>query len=278
MRIAQLMAIIRYEVLWQRRQRLLVGVMLSTIVLPLLVYGLFGQSNVEEIQRTWITSGGITTEVALQVTTRYAVTYSAMTLYMITLLILPVVSADVIAKDKQYNVHELLDGLPLTPGAYLGGKVLGWWASIAIGLLIALVVLGAGLWILMGPYHLDQFAVAWIAIGWGIGLVNSTLSMLLAAGQPTRRRAIIIGVIFAAICLFANVSLIVESNVLGHVLSPGRQAISLHFFLESWHDQMSLPVATAQEVVWALIGGVIEMAVVWTIVWAWMARRNRLTR
>ncbi len=274
MRLAQLAAIIRYEMLWQRRQRLLVGVILSTIVLPLLVYVLFGQSNVEEIQRTWITSGGIATEAALQVTTRYAVINSAMTLYMIALLILPVISADGIAKDKQHGVRELLDGLPLTTGTYLGGKVLGWWFSVATGLLIALVIVSAGWRVLIGPYHVDQFALAWITIGWGIGMVNSTLSMLLAAGQPTRRRAIIVGVIFAAVCLFANISLIVESDVLWHVLSPGRQAISMHFFLEALRDQPSLPVATTQEVVWALIGGAIEVAALWVIVWAWMRKRN----
>src|SRR5512134_1863993 len=126
MKVAQLAAVIRYELLLQRRQRLLGGVVLSMSTLPLLLYVLFGQSNVEEIQRTWITSGGITTDAALQVTTRYAVTYSAMTLYMIMLLILPVISADVIAKDKQHGVRELIDGLPLTTGTYLGGKVLSW--------------------------------------------------------------------------------------------------------------------------------------------------------
>jgi ABC-type transport system involved in multi-copper enzyme maturation permease subunit len=273
MRLAQVVAVIRYELVLQRRQRLLAGVILSTIALPLLMVVLFGQSNVEEIQRTWITSGGITTDAALQVTTRYAVTYSAMTLYMITLLILPVISADVIAKDQQHGVRELLDGLPLTPGTYLGGKVLGWWIGVAIGLLMALLVVGAGLRMLIGPYHIDQFALAWITIGWGIGLVNSTLSMLLAAGQPTRRRAIMVGVIFAAICLFANISLLAESGVLWNVLSPGRQAISMHFFLEAWRDQMLLPMATAQEVIWSLIGGVIEVAVVWTIAWAWVRRR-----
>lgn len=274
MKAAQLAAMIRYELLLQRRQRLLAGVILSTIVLPLLVYVLFGQSNVEEIQRTWITSGGITTDAALNVTTRYAVTYSAMTLYMITLLILPIISADVIARDRQHGVREVLDGLPLTTATYLGGKVLGWWISVAIGLLLALAAVCAGWRVLIGPYHVDQFAVAWITIGWGIGVVNSTLSMLLAAGQPTRRRAIIVGVIFAAVCLFANVSLIAESAVLWHVFSPGRQAISMHFFLEAWRDQASLVVATTPEVVWALIGGVLEVTVVWVIVWVWMRKRN----
>ncbi|HSD85433.1 MAG TPA: hypothetical protein VLG46_16340, partial [Anaerolineae bacterium] len=158
-------------------------------------------------------------------------------------------------------------------GTYLGGKVLGWWASVAIGLLLALAVAGVGCWVLIGPYHVDQLVVAWITIGWGIGLVNSTLSLLLAAGQPTRRRAIMVSVIFAAICLFANVAFLVETNVLWHILSPGRQAISMHFFLDAWRDQMSLPVATAQEVIWALIGGAIEVVAAWVIMWAWIRRK-----
>ena len=58
MRVTQLIAIIRYELILQRRQRLLTGVILSAMALPLVMVVLFGQGNIEEIQRTWITSGG----------------------------------------------------------------------------------------------------------------------------------------------------------------------------------------------------------------------------
>ncbi len=273
MRPGQLFAMIRYELVMQRRQRLLIGVVLGTIALPLLMYLLFGQSNAAEVQRAWTTSGGIPSEAALQVTTRYAILYSATTMYMITLLILPVVSADVIVKDRQHGVRELIDGLPLTPGTYLAGKVLGWWTSAAIGLLVAMVVVAAGLSVLIGPFDLAQFALAWIATAWGIGLVNSALSLLLAAGQPTRRRAIVVGVLFAAVCLFANITLLVNSGIWWDILSPGRQAVSMHFFLLAFSERLPGSVATTEQVIWSLTGGVLEVAGVWAAAWLWLRRK-----
>jgi ABC-type transport system involved in multi-copper enzyme maturation permease subunit len=273
MRLTQLGGLVGYEVRLQLRQRMLTGVILSLIALPLIMYVLFGQGNAAEIQRTWIAAGGIATDAALTVTTRYAVMYGAMALYVVMLLVLPVVSADVIAKDRHYGVRELVDGLPLTTGTYLTGKLLGWWAAAGSGLVLAMVVVGAGMWVLIGPYHLAQFAGTWLAFGWGIGLINSGLSLLLAAGQPTRRRAIISGVVFAALCLFANVSLIGLSGPLWNLLSPGRQAISIHFMLEAWRDQVTTQIAPTADVLWALLGGVLEVVVVWAIVWAWMRRK-----
>ncbi len=273
MRFIQLGGLIRYEMRWQWRQRMLPGVILSLSALPLIMYALFGQNNAAEIQRTWITTGGIATEAALTVTTRYAVMYGAMALYVVMLLVLPVVSADVVAKDRHFGVRELVDGLPLTTGTYLTGKLLGWWVAAGSGLLLSMIVVGAAMWVLIGPYHIAQFAGTWLAFGWGIGLINSGLSLLLAAGQPTRRRAIIIGVVFAALCLFANISLIGQSDPLWNFLSPGRHAISIHFMLEAWRDQVMTQIAPTADVLWALLGGAIEIAVVWTIVWAWMRRK-----
>jgi ABC-type transport system involved in multi-copper enzyme maturation permease subunit len=273
MRFSQLSGLIRYEMVLQWRQRMLTGVLLSLIALPLIMYVLFGQNNAAEVQRTWTIAGSITTEAALNVTTRYAIMYAAMSIYLIALLVLPVVSADVIARDRQLGVREVLEGLPVTPGTYLAGKLLGWWAAAGSGLLVAMVIVGVGLWVLIGPYHLDQFAGMWIAFGWGIGLVNSGLSLLIASGQPTRHRAIIIAVVFAALCLFANISLIGQSGALWNALSPGRHAISIHFIMEAWSDQITVQVSPTSDVIWSLIGGVIEVAVVWLVVWTWMRRR-----
>ena len=66
MHFSQLGGLIRYEMVLQWRQRMLTGVMLSLIALPLVMYVLFGQNNAAEVQRTWITVGGITTEAALK--------------------------------------------------------------------------------------------------------------------------------------------------------------------------------------------------------------------
>ena len=273
MNVSQLGGIIRYEILLQRRQRMVTVVMLSTVALPIVMYVLFGQSNAAEIQRTWVTAGGISADAALQVTTRYVTLYTALPLYMITLLILPVISADVIAKDRQHGVREVLDSLPLTGGTYLAGKVLSWGAGVLIGLVIAMIITGAALWFLIGPYHLTVFAAAWLAIGWGIGVINSTISLLLAAGQPTRRRAIGVAVAFAAICLFANVALLIDTTLWTNLLNPGRSALTLHFLLLSLTEKPLLLTDTTSLAGWSLIGGVLEVAAVWIAVWAWLCRK-----
>ncbi len=276
--LAQLGGMIRYEMILQWRQRMLTGVLLSLISLPLIMYVLFGQSNAAEVQRTWITSGGIPTEAALNTTTRYAIMYAAMSIYLIALLVFPIVAADVIARDRNYGVRELLDGLPVKTGAYLAGKLLGWWVAAGSGLLVAMVLVGAELWVLIGPYHLDQFAAMWLAFGWGIGLVNSGLCLLLASGQPTRRRAIVVAVVFAALCLFANISLIGRADPLWNFISPGRHAISIHFIMEAWQDQVMVQVSPTEDVIRSLIGGVLEVAVVGVAVWLWTKVRDTVTR
>ena len=142
-----------------------------------------------------------------------------------------------------------------------------------IGLVVAMVITGAVLWLLIGPYHIAAFATAWLAIGWGIGVVNSTISLLLAAGQPTRRRAIGVAVIFAALCLFANVALLTDTTLWANLFSPGRSALTLHFLLIAFSQEPLMPVDTAQLANWSLMGGVLEVTVVWVAVWVWMRRK-----
>jgi hypothetical protein len=61
---------------------------------------------------------------------------------------------------------------------------------------------------------------------------------------------------------------------LWNALSPGRHAISIHFIMEAWSDQITIQVSPTSDVIWSLIGGVIEVAVVWVLVWLWMRRRS----
>jgi hypothetical protein len=102
--------------------------------------------------------------------------------------------------------------------------------------------------------------------------------MLLASGQPTRRRAIIIAVVFATLCLFANITLIGQSGPLWSMLDPGRHAISFHFILQAWRDEVMAQVSPTSDVIWSLIGGVLEVAVVWLVVWMVRKQREGKTR
>ncbi len=274
MRLTQLGGIIRYEIVLQRRQRMLTGVMLSLIALPLIMYVLFGQNNAAEVQRTWTTAGGITTEAALNVTTRYAIMYAAMSIYLIALLVLPIVSADVIARDRQLGVREVLEGLPVTQGTYLIGKLLGWWAAAGSGLLIAMVIVGAGLWVLIGPYHLDQFAAhvdrLWVGHRAGELRPESAHRLRSADAPPGRHhRCGLRGAVFVRQHL-------ADRPIWPTVEFPQPRAAchlhSLHHGSVERSDHGSSFTHVRRHLVADRRRD--RSGVVWLIVWVWMRRRN----
>ncbi|CAG0942506.1 hypothetical protein ANRL1_00961 [Anaerolineae bacterium] len=274
MNFAQLSGIIRYEFLMHWRRRALLGVMLGLAVVPIVIVLLFGENNLAEIRRAWVTSGGVETEVVRQLTTRYVLIDSTMSLYIVLLLMLPVIAADSVPKDRQLGVRELLDSLPQSTGTYLLGKVLGFWAAASVGAAGAMVITGLGLWLLVGPFQIDRYLTTWLAMVIGVGLVNAGLSILLAAGQATRRRALFIGVTFTVLCMIANVGSFGRGNEFWAVVSPGRQAITSYYFIAAWFDTGLPQLITERDVALALAAGVVELIVIAGAAILWLPRRE----
>lgn len=277
MNLSQLGAMAHYEVLMQWRRRSLLGVMLGLFAVPIVAFLAFGQNDVGEIQRTWTAAGGLPTEAVSAIITRYVVLYSSMSLYIVALLMLPVLAADVVPADKQTGVRELIDSLPMSSGTYLFGKLLGYWLSLIIGGVAVMIALGLTLRVLMGPFEAGPYLFMWLAMLGGIAVINGGLSLLLASAQPTRRRAISIGVAFAVICLFANVSGMTHYKALLDYLNPGRSAIVSYFLFTA----LSIPtmlgnalgnLIEVQDVYRSMLAGVAEVAIVWLGMWWWFKR------
>ncbi len=274
MNFSQLSGIIRYEFLMHWRRRALLGVMLGMAVVPIVIVLLFGESNVAEIRRAWITAAGVETEVVRQLTTRYALIYTSMTLFIVLLLMLPVVAADSVPKDRQLGVRELLDSLPQSTTTYLLGKVLGFWAATTAGFAGAMVFTGIGLWLLLGPFQIDRYVTMWLVMLIGVGLINAGLSIVLAAGQATRRRALFIGVTFAVLCMIANVGTFGRANTVWAIADPGRQAITSYYFFAAWFNTGLPQLVTEQDVVLALAAGAVELIAVGGVTAVWLRRRS----
>jgi ABC-type transport system involved in multi-copper enzyme maturation permease subunit len=209
-----------------------------------------------------------------QLTTRYVLIDSTMSLYIVLLLMLPVIAADSVPKDRQLGVRELLDSLPQSAGTYLLGKVLGFWAAASVGAAGAMLITGLGLWLLVGPFQIDRYLTTWLAMGIGVGLVNAGLSIVLAAGQATRRRALFIGVTFTVLCMIANVGSFGRGNEVWAIVNPGRQAITSYYFFTAWFDTGLPQLVTERDVVLAVISGVVQLVIVGGLVTAWLHRRN----
>jgi hypothetical protein len=128
------------------------------------------------------------------------------------------------------------------------------------------------------------------------------LSMLLAVGQPSVRRAVAVGAALAFVCLLGlGLGLAQQMTAAQAVaqgataqpgladwlwlaLNPGRAALVLHYLLGRPGSEISgVPtsllaavrtVATPQTVWWTLGGGAAQTALAWLCAWVWLKRKT----
>ncbi len=190
MRLSQLIAIVRYEVKMQWHQQGLPMLALAFVV-GLSLITLWVRAATEEQVAEW------TTDVMM---TGWPV------VLVLSILAIPPIVADAIPKDRQIGLRELIDSLPLSPGWYLTGKILGVWAGVLVGLMGVAVLYGLGGWLFYGPYDIGIYLLLWLVGIVPLVLFTSGMSALLAVGQPNRRRATFVGMAFAAYCLAMSVT------------------------------------------------------------------------
>ena len=268
--LAQFGAIVRYETIMHWRRRAWLGMVLGLIAMPIILLLVFGDAA--EAQRLWAAASGLPTQTVSELNTITVTMYTAMPLYVITLLMIPVLAAEVIPHDRQVKVRELLDGLPISTGIYLAGKLFGYWLSVAIGSGAAMLIVGVTLYLLKGAFAFGDYISLWVEMILGIGLINSGLSLLLAAGQPTRRRALTIGIVFVVMCMFGNLGeQSRQYNTVVAYLNPGRPVITGYLLLSKWIPESILHVSR-QDMYGAIFVGLLQVAVVGLIVGLWMRR------
>lgn len=186
----QFRAMIYYEtlMLWRRGSLRLISV--GLLSLPL-AYLLIVRPEVLAIQALALQQN-IAPHILFAMTTSFMV-LTTLPLLATVLVAVPVLISEVMPLDQQYGVYACLQALPLTRRDYLAGKVLGAWAGLTAAMLVAGIVIGLAGWLSFGPFDL----VLWASM-WSLGLLvyalfTSGFSVLLAATQPNRRRAVLVG-------------------------------------------------------------------------------------
>ncbi len=189
MTLMQVWGMARYEfrMHWRRRGlKILAMSVLGVVGISILISGdSFQQLKAPEFDSA----------VARQIITSSLILISFSPIGISMVFVLPIVAAETIPLDRQYGVRDLLDALPLSPNAYLTGKLLGLWLAILSGMGLVMLLLGALWWLKAGVYNFGEYAEAWLV---GIGslvVLNGSLGVLLPATQPSRRMAIIVTMI-----------------------------------------------------------------------------------
>ena len=217
--------------------------------------------------------------------------------FMFLIMGLTIVVADIVPRDRDLAVRELLDSLPWGYGVYLVGKLLSVWGSVLGGMIVV-----AALALLTGRVFLGpQQVLAHLAV-WGYGLLPlalyvSGMGTLLAAAQPTRRRGVFVGVAFSVYCV---AMLLTTSFTLWDAVSPARPS-SLFALQQAYLEQAVAEVQTlgsfsyGEPFGWlsavniglaerfprrlvplTIAGGALQVALAWLVVWLWMQWKERV--
>lgn len=271
-------AIARYEILmaWRRRSLPILWILLlvGVVTFGLLVANVNREQPVMEsaIEQSatvdvpaW--AQGIDVVESTHTIALINILIAGMVFYTIGVTLL---MGEVIPLDSQFKVRELLDTLPVSRAAYLGGKLLGTWGGLLLGTLIVGAVCAVALWVIVGVYDLRVFIALWVAMLIPTSLIASAMSVLLSSFVRSRRAAVIVGLLIIPVVLilvtlavpsFAGIGALIEPiYAVGILMMPGDDANA---------EIVNRMVNTL------LIYG-LAMAGVWTL--AWVADRRRETR
>ncbi len=263
-------AVLRYEFLIQWRQR--VALIASFGLCFMCVLLMFELRNSLSLFAEKTLTPQQLSEVNRQLSTVAVLTLYTL-LHIFSLLVFPIILADTFPKDKQYGVRELIDTLPLSSASYLIGKVSASVCSVLIALGLPMIVLGVGWWLIVYPFDVGAYLGMWIVALIPTALINTALCVLIASGQPTRRRAILIGIVFAFGCLlFLSFG---PKTTLPDYFNPGRMLPFKYYLMYA----SSTPVLYGYEDVnvWhiglGILGGIAEVLIAGVLVQRWMTRR-----
>lgn len=281
----KLITIIHYELLMQWRRRLLPALIL--VMVGLLPLGNFlVQSSTTPSQIPVI--DGLDPDTVLdapdymQARGVYQVTVSELRslvnagtiaanllfIDMLLLILAPIVFADAIALDAQFEVRAVLDSLPLNRATYLAGKLLGVWAGLLAAMLAGMLAMGLVSRLAVGAFDLRAYLAIWVFVAIVPALATTTVSVLLASTQPTRRRAILLSSALSPYYMVVGLFTMLVLFTAPTLISP------LYDFL-GLTQILGLSEADVAKSVAQVLGGLaLSMVAAWGVAWLWLRRRS----
>lgn len=275
----QLLALVRYEFRLHWRRVTLPIVVVSLGLTPILGAII----SIPDFQGYGdaLAAGTLSPELARTTITATMLPITWLGVVLIAILLLPIIVADTVPRDKQWGVFELLQTLPVTRGVYLAGKLVSLWLSLGVGVLLVGSLSALAWWIFIGSFNYWLYGHLWLVGGLGFMLINASLSCLLAAGQPSNRRAMLVGggyVLLSLLGLGFSATLISNPSW-WQAFNPARPALLLYYLLgfpgavqanNMLTDnaiQQIQAVANFSTIYQALLAGAVEVALVWLVVY-----------
>jgi hypothetical protein len=181
---AQLIAIIKYELIMQWRRRGLLVLFAASVTGSLGIVLLMG-------------TGASSPQVSVD-----------MRMYLFVIIAgniiaagIPVLAAESIPLDRVYHMDDTIYSLPMSRLTYLLGKFLSVELLVAVGMAASAAALSVGIYGIFGAFNLLLYVVTWAVGIFPMALVGAGLGVLLAVGCNTRRSALIVGLVAMLYCI-----------------------------------------------------------------------------
>jgi ABC-type transport system involved in multi-copper enzyme maturation permease subunit len=267
MQFAQIGAMARYEFVMHWRRKTLVVATLSLAAMCAFALIIGSSASMEFAEKI----GADANYTGVNI-----VPFFGLIVYFVMIALFTPIAADAIPLDHHVGVSELIQTLPLRRETYLIGKLLGMFVSILAGLLVVVVVVGVIARVTLGNYDLIAYLQMWLLAALPLAFLNPSLCLLAAAGQPSRKRAALVGGLVAIVCFMSfttsvNDSLSGSALTVLDLLNPARPGI-LRYLMPS---TTPLSIDSSGEVFLTVAGGVLELVLAGAIIWIWMRLREQ---
>jgi ABC-type transport system involved in multi-copper enzyme maturation permease subunit len=186
--MTQLNGMIRYEILMHWRRR---GILMMMILLLVMLVGITLIISNNGVMRNQIQRALQPLDDEARVNTILSINLLLLTMMGFSITV-PLMTAETVPVDHQYQVSDLLNSLPLTRTTYLLGKLLGIWSILGMGLGICFLISALLTWALIGKYDVMSYLLLWLIAVVPITLFTSALGTLLGSTQPSRRAIILL--------------------------------------------------------------------------------------
>jgi ABC-type transport system involved in multi-copper enzyme maturation permease subunit len=206
----------------------------------------------------------------------------------LTLVVLPLVCASAIPSDRQLRVQELLTSLPLTAWSYLAGKILGVWAILAfVGCFALLAHIGLHI-ALIGPVNWELYLRLTLLCGLPLTFWASALGILIGSILPTRRAALIAGLLIGLVSIFPFGLAFRTIPDYRSFQTPGYTPQGAGVFTLLTHQATSdyvfqqfllidpdlIPLVTELQIIQVLASALLTLAVGFLLARTWLARKE----
>jgi hypothetical protein len=231
-----------------------------------------GDTN--ETVSVMVEAGIYTSEDARNMIARSVMPFTFAPVYMALLLMVPPIAAELIPKDRQLGVTELLESTPLTTSVYLAGKVLGFWVSALAGLAGVMLISMAAWRVILGPFSVGPVLETWLIGSGTIVVINGGLTVLLAAGQRSRRWAALLGL------LIALLSVMMFSTAFGSTTADffyynnlSRPALLDYYMLASLNNSITTKIVAftgPEDIRLTISAGLTQLLLAGCFMWTWL--------